>query len=157
MLQTIPSSVVIVTGSRSLDKSEHEESARKRIRDCLAFSIGVASGLHLFVGDASGPDAWAREIARELDVPVWEFVGLTGEIRTPAGRAKWISDKSLRNLDTRSRLLARNRQMTSIASLSDNVRILGLVDAQSKTKGAIHTIQCAESVGIRAWRIEYGG
>lgn len=74
------SRILLVTGSRALEGSAHEPRARQILWSvCSVFEPDV-----LVCGDASGPDAWAAELARNhiiglrkyaLDGHVYDAVG----------------------------------------------------------------------------------
>ena len=98
--------VLLITGARSLaDDPAAEAWARGLIAAAL---VGVDL---LLVGDAPGPDAWAREIARNLGRARFEVVAI-GVAGVPAQHtaqavyavrgddAGWIIDESGRGVST---------------------------------------------------------
>lgn len=154
-------SVLVISGSRDLESSEFKQAAKERldrgIRHWFKDKEPRDPRNVVFVGDAQdGPDSWVRGILKGMHFDMWVFEGLTGVIQRPGSKGRWISDSSLSRLDTRSRYLARNRQMTSIASVVENVYLLALEHMGSKTKGTANTISAADAVGIGVWHIKYG-
>lgn len=155
-------SVLVISGSRDLQGSKWEDLARGKLVSGIQYFFrdkDPHDPRHLiFVGDAKeGPDSWVEPIVRKSHHSLWIFEGLTGVIRMPSGNGRWISDESLRRLDTRSRYLARNRQMNSIAAAAgDEVQLIALEHMGSKTKGTANTITAAEAVGIGVWHLKYG-
>lgn len=156
ILLSIPRCVLVMSGSRALERSSFEAAARKRAESAVLWAKQHEATI--FVGDAKeGTDRWAAEHAGTHLVPVWGFLGYSGEIILPdSSRARWLSPDGIKRLDIRNRYLARNRQMTSMAAMATQGRIYAQVHRGSETKGTEHTITCAEAVGLLVWRDDYG-
>ena len=148
--------VLLVTGSRSLARIPGAEAwARGLIREALR-------GCDLLiVGDAEGPDAWARALAtaNETRTRCYHVHGLhrgwitDSDIADPV--ARW--DEGV----TRGRRypLARNAAMVADAAgffdAGATVSVLALVDTASRTQGTLHTVGLARDAGltvdVRTW------
>jgi hypothetical protein len=149
--------VIVVTGSRSLADSPAAEAwARGVLREHLA-----REPAWLFVGDARGPDDWAAEIAQSLGLPRarWKLDGLVVFAR-PSGSGGWkhwarAEDAAARRGDRRWPL-ERNRALIDAAAKAAadawSVRVLGLVDERSRTRGTDHTLRLAERAGLSVER-----
>lgn len=152
---------LIVSGSRSFKGSKYEDAAKKKLESGIAWYFKKPqNGDCIFVGDAEeGPDSWVAPILVKMDfgIDVWVFRGSTGELVTPDGLTRWISDSALLNLDMRSRFLARNAQMTSMAALMcESQMLLAISDDGSKTKGTANTVSAAQKLGIPLLHLRYG-
>jgi hypothetical protein len=156
--------VLLITGARSLATRPGAETwARGHIAEALR---GVDL---LIVGDAPGPDAWAREIARDrgrVTRCAQAVYAVRGDL------AGWIIDESGRGVSewTESRYthpLERNRVMVhdakEMGQRRDDISVLALLDGlkvdvpgKRATRGTEHTVGLARAAGLtvreEVWR-----
>jgi hypothetical protein len=146
--------VLLVTGSRSLDRTEIP------VRHFDEIMLPFFEGMHLLVvGDADGPDHWALSTAlsQKRRVECWELNGSVYGMGALAHQRRWLTEDVERRYGTKPRPLIRNAEMVlSCATLmrdGHNVVCVGFVDPASKTHGTDHTLGLARRAGI--WTARY--
>lgn len=140
--------ILLVTGSRSLaDTPAAERWARGELGRVMAAELSLT---RLVVGDAYGPDAWAKEIALDTAgaiMDVWFAIGPRWVFDTdPPTRTWW-------NADGRPRVdpFGRNRAMVAHVAATyprPDVRVLALFAPWSRTHGTGHTVVLARRAGL---------
>lgn len=156
--------VLLVTGARSLaDDPAAERWARGLIREALD-GVGL-----LIVGDATGPDAWAWEIATTMPVTErlylsqWRYTGLLRIVdrhpeRATRERADWWADGGVHPID---RLPAMVRHAKDYTARQWDVRVLALLDGRAHPRvtrdGTEHTAGLAERAGLAVTRETWRG
>lgn len=146
--------ILIVTGSRSLASSrEHGVTARSILETILSDQpLGTA----VVTGDASGPDEWVRKWTG-LPRLALRVYSLSGAVHGATGQEirRWTTgDDALADMDPHRVPLLRNARMVAECvarrSATVHVSIVALIDEQSATKGAEHTLGLAKTAGIPA-------
>lgn len=155
--------VLLVTGARSLAASpDAERWARALIASALA---GVDL---LIVGDAPGPDAWARDAMRARCHQYVAFGPHAGSVYAWAdGAAVWEGDVRWGPSRRQVQPLRRNAAMVAdckrLAAEGATVSVLALLDGTKRdapgrraTRGTEHTVGLAERAGLivrrEVWR-----
>ena len=120
----------------------------------------------LVAGDAPGPDQWSAKVAAVQGRYAGVFYHLDGTIRGLDGRAfaRWcpFAEVPLRGSPAFWRWpLTRNavmiRQAAARAKATGcSVRILGLLDPDSRTQGTMHTIRLARAAFMEARVLNFG-
>ena len=149
--------ILLVTGSRSLADND---PARWWVTEQLHPSLAGAT--LVVAGDARGVDARAHEMAlyRRIQSMRWCVDGRV-QYRDHLGAwhtdARW--DDATTTTDPRKRPLSRNAAMVQWCvdqiRAGATVRVLGLVDPQSRTRGTDHTLGLCRVAGLvverRVW------
>lgn len=145
--------MLIVTGARRIEGSQYEAEARGWM---TARCLVIAPDVMLF-GDATGPDAWAWEFARERKIP-WFRYAKTGKIERHNGLpVSWSDQPPPVHGDNRALwgawLLHRDRVMVQHAAKRMNegrydVRLVGLFSSTPGTGGTIATVNRADALNI---------
>jgi hypothetical protein len=158
--------VLLVTGSRSLaDDPAAERWARGLIREALD-GVGL-----LIVGDATGPDAWAWEIATTLPaverlyLSRWCCDGSQRIVdrhpeRATRERIEWWAEGDVHTLDRNAAMVRHAKDYTA---RQWDVRVLALLDGRKDaapgrvTRGTEHTAGLAERAGLAVTRETWRG
>ena len=148
--------IVIVTGSRALADSPE---ATRWAREILAREL--ASATLVIAGDARGPDTWAHEIAQGFAAPIdCERWCVNGAVERRVSAVGWWRDDPWgtpeTTTDPRRRPLVRNVAMIASCEGRADTRIVGLIDAASKTRGTQHTLSIARSGGFNVTQFVWG-
>ena len=151
--------VVIVTGSRALADSPE---ATRWAREILVRELSEAATV--IAGDARGPDEWAHEIAlagRAGWQVRWQLDGrvMARLLFEWQEESRWHNDPMPRRGDRegwRQICLARNVAMIASCEGRAGTRIVGLIDAASKTRGTQHTLSIARSGGFNVTQFVWG-
>lgn len=147
------SRILLVTGSRVLAASTHEERAKA----LLAAYCEAHAPTMIVVGDADGPDEWAATWAatRNRDLRIY---ALDGWVHS-AGKLLRPWSKEPRAPGTFCKPLARNvamvRETAEQRAKGAHVEALGLEAAWSATMGAAHTLAAARGAGLSITRIVF--
>ncbi len=146
--------ILLVTGSRALVASTHEERAR-----ALLHAAMLALGPTVVVtGDADGPDFWAATWAAErgIDLRVYALDGWVhsaGKLLRP-----WVKEPGTPGVFQRP--LVRNMAMVREAARqierNSHVEVLALEALWSTTKGTAQTLGKARKAGLPITRITFG-
>ena len=145
--------ILLVTGSRLLVASTHEERAKGLL---AAFASSFSPSI-VVAGDADGPDDWAATWAIEHACALRVYA-LDGWVHD-GGKPLRPWDSALRETGTRRNPLDRNtamvRGVTHQAMGGSVVEVLGLEAAWSATKGTAHTLAAARGRGLSITRITF--
>lgn len=145
--------VLLVTGSRALDKSP-EAAQAGAILNVIATAFAPTV---IVAGDASGPDEWAIDlaVARRIDTRIY---ALDGNVRRADGTVlrQWAAMLD-GDRDARTWPLNRNAVMVRDAARIDGaaVLVLALEAGWSATKGTAHTVGRAERHGLAVTRVTF--
>ncbi len=146
------SRILLVTGSRALDGSTEEQTARAMLR---AFIEQFAPGF-VVAGDARGPDEWAVDIASSngATLPHVRIYGLDGWVKSADSKdvRRWTTAEKFSPLDRNAAMV---REVAVQYAKGAFVRVLGLEAAWSATKGTAHTITAARRAGLSVTRITF--
>jgi hypothetical protein len=153
------SDVLVITGSRAL-ALRPEAAAWAKAEIATAFARLRSLG-RLYVGDATGPDAWAWELAlerfgRERVFPGALKFALDGRVYDMGGDAYAWATQPRRDFDPKRWPLYRNEHLIAAAarcaSAMEEVRVLGFVAPWAKTRGTDHTLALAARAGLAVER-----
>ena len=139
---------LLVTGSRAL--ADTPQARWWAVRQILAALSELPYGSVLVTGDASGPDTWARDLARCAAGLVVVF-GRGGWADDGRASWRWTDDPRVPQTPAawRDRLLARDRAMVQwVAGREGERRCLALVAPWSATYGTLYTARHAKAAGI---------
>lgn len=140
--------ILLVTGSRALEGSAHEERARVLL---ATFCESYAPTM-IVAGDANGPDDWAATwaTARNHDLRIY---GLDGTV-SDGGRVlrRWTTAEEFSPLD---RNVAMVRGTAAQRAKGAHVEAVGIEAAWSATMGAAHTLAAARGAGLSITRIVF--
>lgn len=165
--------VLLVTGSRSLEKLN--EATKDRVHEAWRrrfHELGKHANL-IVAGDADGPDYWALCYAERSDWAQYECWSLDGYVETSrdGGRArKWQKDGDPPRGSREHPLVRNGRMVRHVEGLRGAVETLapdnwtgpgyetrllcvGFVDPDSRTHGTDHTLRLARQAGI--WTARY--
>lgn len=137
--------IVLVTGSRSLFRYYQQ------IRALLAEQFRRLNPEIVVVGDASGPDTYARDVAAELGIPCAVYA-LDGWIYSNGSKIGLWGD----NLPTgRSLPLYRNRVMAGHVMAKVNSErpgfVIGFTNPDARTHGTEHTLGLLPGIPSRVY------
>ena len=146
--------ILLVTGSRALEGSAHEERARA-ILSAIVFSL--SDGAVVVTGDARGPDEWAAHYAGSRLLSLHQRIySLDGWVydEQPAQLRRWRA-----KYQGESTPLARNVAMVAeVARQRDRgaeVLVLGLEAKWSATQGTAHTLAAARAQRFEITRVTF--
>lgn len=145
--------ILLVTGSRVLVASTHEERAKGLLHAAM-----LAVGPTLVVaGDADGPDEWAATWAAErgIDLRIYALDGWVhsaGKLLRP-----WAKEPGTPGVFRKP--LARNvamvRETAAQRANGAHVEAVGVEAAWSATMGTAHTLAAARGRGLSITRITF--
>ena len=150
-------SILLVTGSRSLAKIE---GAREWVLTILSAQVDHTSdGTQIVMGDATGPDSWARigYTSRVYEAQSGRIVSYRPNVTEIIG--SWsLRVAMFSELTAHQKPLYRNREMVAdVAALKYGpAKVLAFIDPASKTQGTQHTIVLARKVGLTVTEHKWG-
>jgi len=156
-------SILLVCGSRALTERPEAEAWAREILWQTILALPRVESPHaasvVVVGDASGPDAWALDIAGQTACARWCRYALDGyRYKTDGVPMSWSAMPALPV--AKAWPLVRNAVMVrEVAGLArdfgDVVRVIGLVSPWATTHGTEHTLGLARRAGLPVERWVY--
>lgn len=144
--------ILLVTGSRVLEGSAHEEAAKAILRamaDVLSPSVVVA-------GDAKGPDDWAASWVDDTARAALRIYALDGWVYDERRERKRLwrpADKG--HATPLARNVAMVREVARQLDRGARVHVLGLEAKWSETQGTAHTLGAARAQGFEITRVTF--
>jgi len=145
--------ILLVTGSRVLASSMHEERAKALL---AAYCEAYAPTL-IVTGDADGPDDWAASWAIEhaIDLRIYALDGwvhTAGQLRRPWSKAPRAPGTFCDPLDRNAAMV---REVAEQRAKGAHVEVFGLEAVWSSTRGTAHTLGKARAAGLAITRITF--
>jgi hypothetical protein len=145
--------ILLVTGSRVLVATTHEERAKAML---TAFCEAHAPTM-IVVGDADGPDEWAATWAatRALDLRIYALDGWVhsaSKLRRPWSKEPRAPGTFCKPLDRNAVMV---RETAEQRAKGAHVEVVGLEALWSTTHGTAHTLGKAKEAGLAITRITF--
>lgn len=145
--------ILLVTGSRVLASSMHEERAKALL---AAYCEAYAPTL-IVTGDADGPDDWAASWAIEhaIDLRIYALDGwvhTAGQLRRPWSKAPRAPGTFCDPLDRNAAMV---RDVARQARRGATVQVVAIEADWSSTKGTAHTVGVARDCALPITHVRF--